>query len=521
MKELIFHRSFVPAINRFQDQLAVVDGAHRASFREHGDHVFRLCDALKRQLGLARADRFAVMAKNSHAFLALYHAAYLGAGVITPLNLRLAADEIELILCDSGAKVVFTDAEYLAVFESIIARNPNCAVEKIVVIDGDDQQGDLQYAALVKSGDPVTPSETDEEDPVLLMYTGGTTGMPKGVVHTQRSEILNLYHCIMSRNPFHAGDVNLIQTPMFHAAVMPTIVGSVVTGGATVLIPEFTPEHTLRIIEQEKVTLTMMVPTMIDTWLHHPSFDRDKLQSLRTLFYGAAPMSPALLQQLLISLPAVDLWQGYGMTEAATSLTNLSPADHRAGGDKIKSVGVPSIGVEISIQDENGNTLGAGSIGEVCARGGNFMREYWNQLEMTAEAFKSGWYHTGDAGYLDEDGYLYLVDRLKDMIISGGENVFSIEVENAISTHDKVAQVVVIGMPDKKWGERVHAIVVPVPGTQPKSDEIIDHARKTIAGYKVPKSVDFREDPLPLSGAMKVLKRQLRVEILAMQGATD
>jgi long-chain acyl-CoA synthetase len=253
-----------------------------------------------------------------------------------------------------------------------------------------------------------------------------------------------------------------------------------------------------------------MVPTMIGMMLAHPEFSAERLRTLRTLTYGASPMPEALLDRVLSLFPDLDVFQGYGMTEASAVLTVLLPDDHRTGGDRLRSAGRPVRGVALSIQGPDGEMLPQGETGEVCARAGNFMREYWNKPEATAEAFRGDWYHTGDAGYLDADGFLYLVDRVKDMIVTGGENVYSVEVENAISTHPAVGQVAVIGIPSEKWGEAVHAIVVPVPGVEVTEDEIIAHAREWIAGYKVPKSVEFRSEPLPLSGAMKVLKRDLR-----------
>ena len=221
-------------------------------------------------------------------------------------------------------------------------------------------------------------------------------------------------------------------------------------------------------------------------------------------------MPRQILEKLFTDLPDLELVQGYGMTESSSTLTILGADDHFLESEKLSSVGKPVIGTVVSIQDEEGNELPQGEIGEVCARGGNFMTEYWNKSDATEEVFANGWYHTGDAGYFDEDGYLFLVDRVKDMIVSGGENVYSSEVENAISSHPDVAQVAAIGIPDDTWGEAVHAIVVLEAGCSASEEDLIEHARDSIAGYKVPKSIEFREEPLPLSGAMKVLKRELR-----------
>jgi acyl-CoA synthetase (AMP-forming)/AMP-acid ligase II len=340
------------------------------------------------------------------------------------------------------------------------------------------------------------------------MYTGGTTGLPKGVVCDHRAEMLNVYHVLM-RVLFDENTVYLHQTPMFHAAsifaalVMPL-------GCTSVFMPMFDPGKVPLLIEKEKVTQTLMVPTMIGMMLAHPEFKAERLASLDRLTYGASPMPEALVQRLLTMFPSLELFQGYGMTESSSVITMLDPADHRKGGALLRSAGRALPGVALSIQDEQGRELPAGKTGEVCARSGNYMQSYWKKPEETEAAFRGGWYHTGDAGYLDEQGYLFLVDRVKDMIVTGGENVYSSEVENAIASHPAVAQVAVIGIPHEVWGEAVHAIVVLRPGQSATEKDLVDHARQAIAAYKVPKSIEVRGEPLPLSGAMKVLKRELR-----------
>jgi acyl-CoA synthetase (AMP-forming)/AMP-acid ligase II len=276
------------------------------------------------------------------------------------------------------------------------------------------------------------------------------------------------------------------------------------------LAPRFDPGETLDLMERHGVTRIGLVPTMLGMILNHPDFRPERMRSLDSLVYGASPMPEALLTRLMALFPTLELGQGYGMTESSSILTLLTPEDHRRAGKLLRSVGRALPGVVLSIQDEAGSLLPPGQTGEVCARGGNYMIEYWKKAEATDEAFRGGWYHSGDAGYLDEEGYLYLVDRVKDMIVTGGENVYSIEVENAVSTHPAVAQVAVIGIPHEVWGEAVHAIVVLRAGAEVTAEEIIAHTRVSIAGYKTPKSVEFRTEPLPLSGAMKVLKRELR-----------
>lgn len=506
MKELIYHRQLLPATERYAQRTATIDGTFRATYAEHAERVFRLAHALSHQLGVGRRDRFAVMALNSHWFLELYHAAFLGAAVVNPLNLRLAPTELTYILRDSGTKICFADAIFAAAIDGV---RDEAGIETVVLLGEGDVPHDLTIEALIASGEPVVPDEPEEDDPVILMYTGGTTGLPKGVLLDQRAEMLNLYH-IAQMWDYDESFVFLHQTPMFHAASMGGILGIPSAGATSTFVPVFDPAAVLDAIERDRVTITVMVPTMVAMLLAHPEFRPERLASLDILTYGASPMPVALLESLLATLPDLDIYQGYGMTESSAVLTALGPEDHRVGGALLRSAGRPLYGVVLSVQDTGGNPVPTGKTGEVCARGGNFMREYWKQPEATEEAFRGGWYHTGDAGYLDELGYVYLVDRVKDMIVTGGENVYSIEVENAIASHPAVAQVAVFGIPHDVWGEAVHAVVVPRENTAVTEMEIIEHARATIAGYKLPKTVELRAEPLPLSGAMKVLKRELR-----------
>jgi long-chain acyl-CoA synthetase len=505
MKELVYHRLLLPGVERNADRVAFFDGEYQATFGQHIDRVARLTSGI-RGLGVVKHDRFAVMALNGHQFLECYHAAFLGAGVINPLNLRLAAKELEYILGDSGTKVCFTDHVFAPVIDKV---REAVGIQHVVMIGAGDAPHDVTYEDLLENASPELPDEPEEDDPAVLMYTGGTTGLPKGVLLDHRAEMLNLYH-VLHMWKFDSSDVFLHQTPMFHAASMGGMLGVPALGGASVFLSLFDPAQVLALCEQHSVTQTVMVPTMIGMMLNHPEFKPERLASLRALTYGSSPMPAALLDELISLFPALDVYQGYGMTECSAVLTALGPDDHRAGGARLQSAGRALPGVVLSIRDGLGRPVPQGQTGEVCARGGNFMREYWKKPEATADAFRDGWYHSGDAGYLDADGYLFLVDRVKDMIVTGGENVYSVEVENAIASHPGVAQVAVIGIPSEKWGEAVHAIVVLRPDATATEDEIIAYTRDWIAGFKVPKSVEIRSEPLPLSGAMKVLKRDLR-----------
>ena len=506
-KELIFHRLLLPTAKRNADRPCTTDASTGVThtYREHFDEVARAIGGLQR-LGVGRGDRFAVMMANSPEYLVLFHAALLGGGVVNPLNLRFAPKELVYVLQDSGSTVCFVDEHFAPIIDQVKAE---AGLEHVILVGNGDVPHTMRYADMLAAASPVIPDEGDESDPVVLMYTGGTTGLPKGVLSDQRGQIMNAYHCMMAL-PYRSDSSFLLQTPMFHAASTLTMTSLPAVGGHIVTVPMFEPVGVMRALREHQPTFTLMVPTMIGMTLSHPDFTSDALAPLTDIGYGASPMPQVLLEKLAQLYPDLNLWQVYGMTEASPVLTVLRPEDHRSGGKLLRSAGSPLSGVELSIRDVDGTELLSGVPGEVCARGGNFMIGYWNKPEATAEAFADGWYHSGDAGYLDDEGYLYLVDRVKDMIVTGGENVYSAEVENAIASHPAVLQVAVIGVPSDEWGEAVHAIVVLREGAEASDVEIIDHAREYIAGYKVPKSVTFRSDPLPLSGAMKVLKRELR-----------
>ena len=511
MKELVWHRQLLPSVARHAARPFLTDASTGATttYGEHGSRVLKLADGI-RQLGVRREDRFAVLSLNSPQFEELYHAGFLGAGVVNPLNLRFAPRELTHVLSDSATKVVFVDQVFAPVIDAV---REAAGIQTVVLMGEGAAQTtaphDVRYEDLVSSGQEVVPAEPEEDDPAILMYTGGTTGLPKGVLLTQRAMMLTLYHIQMSVK-LDREDTILAQVPMFHAASMGAILGAPITGGRLVTVPFFDPPAVLDAVEAYAATNSIMVPTMIAMMFAHPAYAPERFRSMLRLTYGASPMPPPVLARLQAEQPQLELFQGYGMTESAALVSVLLPEDHARGGAVLASAGRPVAGTVVSIQAEDGTELPVGEVGEVCVRGGQFMREYWRKPEQTQEAFRGGWYHSGDAGRLDAEGYLYLVDRTKDMIVTGGENVSSTEVEQAVGAHPAVAQVAVIGIPDDVWGEAVHAIVVLHPDHEVTQEELVEHTKGLIAGYKVPKSVTFRTEPLPLSGAMKVLKRELR-----------
>jgi long-chain acyl-CoA synthetase len=518
MKELLYPRLLLQRAELLADKVAFVDVTHegvryQGTFADHIDRLLRLASAMKSELGTRPRSRFAVLAMNGHEYLELYHAAMFGTGIINPLNIRFTPSELAYVINNSSSRVVFTDPVFAPLV--VQAREAGARIDNVVVMGGGptDQSGvegaDLGYEDLLKAGEPVMPPEPRETDAAILMYTGGTTGFPKGALLEQRAEVLNVYHVLLAIG-LREERRFLFQSPMFHAAVVAGVLGIPATGATSVTIPLFDPGLVVRVIEEQKIDTTMVIPVMLSMLERVEGFSPERLQTLRQLVYGASPIPRDLLDRWLEMLPDTEFFQGYGMTEAASVLTMLGPEDHRRGGDALASAGRPVFGVELQITDSMGNVLPRGEPGEVCARGGNLMRQYWRKPEETKAVVRDGWYRTGDMGFIDADGLLHLTDRMKDMIVTGGENVYSIEVENVISSHPAVEDVAVIGIPSESWGEAVHAIVVLHQGMKATAEELIEYARQFIAGFKVPKSVEFRDGPLPMSGAFKPLKRELR-----------
>ena len=507
MKELVFSRTLLPALERHADRVGFIDAVsgRTVTFGAHLSRLAKLSGALSSELGVSPEDRISVIGLNSLPFLELWHASLLGAAVMNPLNMRFSADELAYVLSDSDTGVCFVDATFAPLIASIRSRTK---LRHVVLMGEGDVECDFSYEELLASAKEQLPPEPEEEAAAALMYTGGTTGMPKGVVLSQRAEVLNQYHYAMEV-PWITDQPAMVTTPMFHGASMLGIVGAPMFGTATAVVPSFEPGAWMTAVEKHDVGFSVLVPTMIGMVLNHPEFAPERLARFRRLVYGGSPMPGAIQDKLLSLLPGTEVIQGYGCTECCAIATTFSDADHRSG-ERKGSAGRALPGIEFTIQDETGAVLAPGEIGEICARGGNFLTEYLNKPEATAEALRDGWYHSGDVGYLDEAGYLFLVDRAKDMIISGGENVYSVEVENALAGHPAVLQSAVIGIPDDLWGEAVHAVVVLKPGAEATAEDLIAHCRTAIAGYKVPRSVELTADPLPMSAAGKILKKDLR-----------
>ncbi|GAA4282631.1 long-chain fatty acid--CoA ligase [Brevibacterium daeguense] len=506
--ELTYARIANRAVRCFAPRTAVIDGGYSATYEQHFSRVASLIAELEER-GIRR---YGVLAYNGHEFLELWHAALCGPGTIAPLNFRLAAHELRQIISDSGMDALLVDSSWRQLGAEAAEGTgvPLVDIREIcgtVVRDGTDGT-----AAGEPKGSPVRFDEPPEDGIAALMYTGGTTGTPKAAVLSNRAMVLNLHH--MDRLLDTGPDMRfLLHSPMFHGGPVYGVMNPLGAGGSVVLIPKFDVDDFGDALLTTGANATQMGPTMLRMLLNRYSDDLTPLRCLRTLLYGTAPITRGLVEEVLEKLPDLRLNNGYGMTEATSALTILTHHQHVADGLKrVDSVGRPFPGVDIRIVGLDGRECAADQVGEIQVRAGNLMDEYWNRPELTEKAFDGGWYHSGDLGFLDDEGFLYVVDRLGDMIISGGENVYSAEVENVLSRHPAVSQVAVIGRADETWGERVHAVIVLHPGVVATPEELDSFCRPHLAGYKIPRSWQFRDEPLPVSGVMKINKRALKEE---------
>ena len=484
---------------------STVFGARRFTWTQTADRVARFAGGLIAR-GFAKGDRAAILALNSDRYFEFLFAVPTAGGAVVPLNTRLAAPEIAYMLEDSGATFLYIDSTYAPVLEQL--RGQMAKVHTVVWLDDTPAPtGMVAYEALLDAN-PVTAILAEDDDLAGLFYTGGTTGVSKGVMLSHKNLVSNASNMIAAIG-YGPESVYLHAAPMFHIADNAPALAVSLYGGKHVFIPRFDPAATAAAVSEEKVTTTLLVPTMINALANFPDLAKYDMSSLVKLPFGASPMPQAVLRKAIEVLPNSKFYHLYGMTEAAPVVTAATP---EAALDPLlnKSCGKPVLLCELRIADDNDNEVPRGTAGEVQVRGPNIMLGYWNKPEATATALRGGWYHSGDGGLMDEQGNVFIVDRLKDMIISGGENIYSAEVENAIATMPGVAEVAVIGIPHEKWGETVHAIVVPRAGHTLTEDAVIAHCRDMIAGFKCPRGVEVRATPLPLSGAGKILKTELR-----------
>jgi long-chain acyl-CoA synthetase len=501
------------AVKLWPDKVAIIDGGTRYTYRQADERVRRLAAGLH-SLGVKPGENIAILANNSHRYWETYFVADIAGTPLAPLNIRLSAKELEFILNDGEVKALLLGPEYVELYNQFRESTPG--IKHAILMGGDAGESFIDYEQLVSSNEPLKGSARDwaEDDMLNLCYTGGTTGLPKGVMLSQRNVVSNAEHAVMTFG-FKESDTWLHVAPMFHLADAWACYAFTMVGAVHVFIPGFTPQGTLEAIQQHRVNRTILVPTMINFLVNFPDAGKYDTSSLETVAYGASPMP---VDRLLAAVKAFGpkFVQAYGMTETAPLLTAMqahwttfddSPEDNR----RLGSCGREISGVEVRVVDEEtGEDVKPGQVGEIVARGPNVMLGYWKREKETADALRDGYMHTGDLATIDDQNFIYIVDRAKDMIISGGENVYSTEVESAIYEHPAVLEAAVIGVPDEQWGEAVLAVVVPREGATVTDVEIIDHCKKLIAGYKTPKRVVIQESPLPKSGPGKILKTELR-----------
>ncbi len=498
------------SVRESPEKIASICGTTRLTFQQVDERVNRLSSALA-ELGVARGDRVAILSLNCHRFLELYYGVPQLGAIVVPINFRLTSPEIKYIVDHSGAKIIAVDPALTQLIEAV--RTQLESVEHFILMSDQSREGYLAYEDLLANGSPTLYAPEVSDDELLgLFYTSGTTAEPKGVMLTHKNMLSNIAHSEGVYN-YLPDDVYLHAAPMFHLADGAAVFSHTSRGATQVFIPRFDPKQVLETIAREQVSLILLVPTMLNFLLQHPDLDSYDLSSLRHLTYGASPIAPDLLRRAMKILNC-QFGQGYGLTEASPLLTVLMPEDHLVTDEKserrLASCGKPVRGVDVRVTKEDGSEVKPGEVGEIIARGPNIMLGYWKRPEDTEDVLREGWLHTGDLATVDEEGYIYLVDRKKDMIVTGGENVYSTEVEAVLYAHPAVKEAAVISIPDPDWGEAVHACVALRDGKQVTADELAEFCRERLANYKVPRSIEFIEGELPKGGTGKILKKQLR-----------
>jgi acyl-CoA synthetase (AMP-forming)/AMP-acid ligase II len=494
----------------YPNQEAFVYGDTRITFSEFNTRVNKLIHALHR-MGVKKRDILGILSWSCLGFVEVYGAAMKGGFIASPFNPRLQASELEYIINYSEANTLFIGPELLEIANPLRPRL--LKVRNFICLEGSAPDM-LAHDDLLTSHSGQEPDvQVDEDDPVSIIYTSGTTGVPRGALYTHRRfiEDSKTLAIDMSLQP---GDKRVQITPLFHIAGNSHFRSSLYTAGCNIIMKFFDPAATLKTIQKERATHMDIVPTHLVAMLNLPDLDKYDISSLKFLWYGGSPMPLEVLKKgLRVFGPIIA--QGYGQSESGPAISHLSREDHNVldrpekEQKKLTSAGRPDIGVQVRIVDEKNNDVAPGEVGEIIVKSKQVMVEYWHKPDDTQASIVNGWLHTGDMGYYDEEGYIYIVDRKKDMIISGGENIYPREVEEILYQHPAVLEAAVIGIPDPYWIEKVHAVVVTKRGASTTAEELIAFCKKNIAGYKAPKSVEF-VDSLPKNPAGKILKRELR-----------
>jgi acyl-CoA synthetase (AMP-forming)/AMP-acid ligase II len=494
----------------YPDQEAFVYGDTRITFSEFNTRTNKMINALHK-MGVKKGDALGILSWSCLGFVEVYGTSMKGGFIASPFNPRLKADELEYIINYSEANTLFVGQELLEVANSLKPRLPK--VKNYICLEG--SAADMTtHDDLLKSSSGEEPDlQVEEDDPICIIYTSGTTGLPRGALYTQRRLIEDSKTLVidMSLEPGHK---RVQITPLFHIAGNTHFRASLYSGGCNIIVKFFDAAETLEIIQRERATHMDFVPTHLAAMLNLPDLKKYDISSMKFLWYGASPMPLEVLKKGMKVFGPIFA-QGYGQSESGPAISHLSREDHNVldrpekEQKKLSSAGRPDIGVQVRILDEKGKDVKLGEVGEIAVRSKQLMVEYWRKPEDTKKTLVNGWLHTGDMGYYDEEGYIYIADRKKDMIITGGENVYPREVEEVLYRHPAVLETAVIGVPDQYWVERVHAVVALKKGTSATAEELIAFCKKNIAGYKSPKSVEF-VDALPKNPAGKILKRELR-----------
>jgi acyl-CoA synthetase (AMP-forming)/AMP-acid ligase II len=492
---------------------ALACAGRRSSWSALADRVARLAAVLQ-QLGLQSGDRVGMLGMNSDHYVVYFHAVWWAGGVVNPVNMRWSAAEIAYSLDDCDTRILLVDPHFHATAAGLRAQSRSLQ-QLLHWGDGAAPDGFADGPALVAGAMPVADARRGGDELAAVMYTGGTTGRPKGVMLSHANLVCNVLSAnLAAQRPVNSVGINC--APMFHVGGMALALQLMQRLCRQVILPGFDELPVLQAIADEGGSETFLVPTMLKRLVEHPRLAEFDTRSLQLVLYGAAPIDEALLERARQALPGAGFCQLYGMTELSPVVSALPAWCHAPGQptERLRSVGRAVPIAELRIVDADDQPVPPGTVGEIVVRGPLVMQGYWGQPEQSAQALRGGWMHTGDGGRMDADGFVYVVDRIKDMIVSGGENVYSAEVENAITQLPQVSMAAVIGVPDERWGERVHAVVVLRPGAALTAQELQAHCRRLIAGYKCPRSLEFRE-VLPLSAAGKVLKVDLRAPFWA------
>jgi long-chain acyl-CoA synthetase len=494
----------------YPDRDAFVYEGKRISFSQFNARVNKLINALKKK-GVKKGATLGILSWNCLQFAEVYGATMKGGFIASPFNPRLTAGELDYIINYSETDTLFLGPELI---ETVIALKPKLSKIKNYVLLESSSPEMISYDELIALSPETEPDiHVTEDDPICIVYTSGTTGVPRGALYTQRG-LMNDAFTLAIDTGVQPGDKHLQVTPQFHIAGNTWLRVFLLVGACNVIQKVFNPVDTLKLIQDEKITHMSYVPTQMVAMLNVPDLDKYDLSSIKLLWYGASTMPLEVLKKGMKAFGRPIFSEGYGQSESGPAISHMSPQDYAVldkpeNEQQMMSAGRPDIGVHVRIVDENNRDVDPEEIGEIIVRSKHMMVEYWHKPQDTRETIVDGWLHTGDMGYYDEKGFIYIADRKKDMIITGGENVFPREVEEVLYRHSSILEATVIGIPDPYWIEKVHAVIVLKEGCIATSEEIISFCKKHIAGYKTPKSVEF-VNSLPKNSAGKIMKRELR-----------